>query len=126
MNILLLEDDQKTASFIVRGFSELGYLVDHHVDGGDGLAKALDGNFGAMIIDRMLPTVSGLSIIRTLREQGLRTPILMLTALSAVEERVEGLEAGADDYLGKPFAFSELLAGACAAAAQCRGTQREF
>lgn len=110
MNILLLEDDQKTGSFIARGFTELGHAVDWSADGRDGLGKALETRYDVMIVDRMLPGRSGLAIIETLRAQGIRTPVLVLTAMSAVEERVEGLEAGADDYLGKPFAFSELLA----------------
>lgn len=110
MNILLLEDDRKTASFIARGFTELGHSVDWSIDGRDGLAKALESRYDVLIVDRMLPGQSGIGIVETLRADRVRTPILILTALSAVEERVEGLEAGADDYLGKPFAFSELLA----------------
>lgn len=110
MNILLLEDDQKTASFIKRGLSELGHVVHWSEDGSDGLSKALAASYDVLIVDRMLPERSGISVISELRAQGIKTPVLILTALSAVEDRVEGLEAGADDYLGKPFAFSELLA----------------
>lgn len=110
MNILLLEDDQKTGSFIARGLTELGHVVDWSDNGHDGLEKALKAQYDVMIVDRMLPGQSGLAIVEKLRSQGIKTPILILTALSAVEERVEGLETGADDYLGKPFAFSELLA----------------
>lgn len=110
MNVLLLEDDQKTGSFIKRGLTVLGHVVDWSDDGRGGVEKALEVRYDVLIIDRMLPGQSGLAIIETLRAQGSNTPILILTALSAVEERVEGLEAGADDYLGKPFAFSELLA----------------
>lgn len=110
MNILLLEDDRKTGSFITRGFAELGHAVDWFLDGREGLDPALAAQHDVMIVDRMLPGRSGLDIIETVRAKGVGTPILILTALSAVEERVEGLEAGADDYLGKPFAFSELLA----------------
>lgn len=110
MNVLLLEDDQKTGSFIKRGLTERGHVVDWSDDGRGGVEKALEVRYDVLIIDRMLPGQSGLAIIETLRAQGSNTPILILTALSAVEERVEGLEAGADDYLGKPFAFSELLA----------------
>lgn len=110
MNILLLEDDQKTGSFIARGFAELGHAVDWAEDGCNGLGKALEARYDVLIVDRMLPGQSGLTVVETLRTHGNRTPILILTALSAVEERVEGLETGADDYLGKPFAFSELLA----------------
>ncbi len=110
MNILLLEDDQKTGSFIARGFEELGHVVDWSVDGHDGLRKALEHTYDVMIVDRMLPGRAGLSIVQALRGEEIGTPVLILTALSAVEERVEGLESGADDYLAKPFAFSELLA----------------
>lgn len=110
MNILLLEDDQKTGSFIARGLAELGHAVDWAEDGCNGLGKALEARYDVLIVDRMLPGQSGLTVVETLRTHGNRTPILILTALSAVEERVEGLETGADDYLGKPFAFSELLA----------------
>lgn len=110
MNILLLEDDQKTGSFIARGFAELGHAVDWSPDGQEGQGKALKTRYDVMIVDRMLPGRSGLAVIETLRARGIKTPVLVLTAMSAVEERVEGLEAGADDYLGKPFAFSELLA----------------
>lgn len=110
MNILLLEDDRKTGSFITRGFQELGHVVDWSEDGSDGMEKARAARYDVLIVDRMLPGASGLAIVETLRAQGIRTPILILTALSSVEERVEGLDTGADDYLGKPFAFSELLA----------------
>lgn len=110
MNILLVEDDQQTGSFIARGFSELGHAVDWSQDGQDALGKASDGRYDVLIIDRMLPGRTGIAVIQELRGMGVKTPVLILTALSAVEERVGGLEAGADDYLGKPFAFSELLA----------------
>lgn len=110
MNLLLLEDDQKTGAFIARGFTELGHNVRWADDGRDGLALALSGRYDAMIIDRMLPRLNGLEIVAQLRARDNHTPILVLTALSAVDERVEGLEQGADDYLGKPFAFSEVLA----------------
>lgn len=110
MNILLLEDDQKTGAFIARGLAEIGHRVDWTQDGIDGLRMARSSSYDILIVDRMLPGQSGLGIIQTLRSEGDKTPALVLTALSAVEERVEGLEAGADDYLGKPFAFSELLA----------------
>lgn len=123
MNILLVEDDQKTGAFIARGFSELGHKVDWSEDGYDGLTKALKASYDVLIVDRMLPGRSGVKIIETLRSQGIGTPILILTALSAVEERVEGLEVGADDYLGKPFAFSELLARA--RALHRRGTETD-
>lgn len=110
VNILLLEDDRKTGSFIARGLAELGHAVDWSEDGREGLERARTARYDVLIVDRMLPGQSGFVVVETLRAQGIRTPILILTALSAVEERVEGLEIGADDYLGKPFAFSELLA----------------
>jgi two-component system OmpR family response regulator len=110
VKLLLIEDDQRTASFIARGFAELGHTVDWSDNGPKGLEKARGVLYDVMIVDRMLPGQSGLSIVQTLRSEGVRTPIIILTALSAVDERVEGLETGADDYLGKPFAFSELLA----------------
>ncbi len=110
MNILLLEDDRQTGSFIARGFTELGHAVEWSLDGREGLGMALASRYDVMIIDRMLPGQSGLSIVEAIRSAGLRVPVLVLTALSGVEDRVEGLETGADDYLGKPFAFSELLA----------------
>lgn len=110
MRILVLEDDQKTGSFIARGLSELGHSVDWSVDGNDGLRKSLENQYDVLIVDRMLPGRSGIKVVEAIRARLIRVPVLMLTALSAVEERVEGLEVGADDYLGKPFAFSELLA----------------
>ncbi|WP_337187293.1 winged helix-turn-helix domain-containing protein [Phenylobacterium sp.] len=110
MNVLLVEDDHKTGAFIVRGFTERGHLVRWEKDGPAGAAEARTGRYDVLIIDRMLPGQSGFAIVETLRSEGVGSPILILTALSSVEERVQGLEIGADDYLGKPFAFSELLA----------------
>ena len=110
MNILLVEDDSATASFIQKGLSESGYIVDHAVDGEDGLHLALTGSYDALIIDRMLPRRDGLSIVQTLRSRQIDTPVLILSALGEVDNRVEGLRAGGDDYLVKPYAFSELLA----------------
>ena len=110
MRVLLIEDDREAAQFIVKGLRESGHTVDHAVDGEDGLAHARDGVYDVLVVDRMLPKLDGLSIIRTLREQGMRTPALILSALDEVDERVKGLKAGGDDYLGKPYAYSELLA----------------
>jgi len=110
MNILLVEDDKATASFIQKGLTESGYIVDHAADGEDGLHLALTGQYDALIVDRMLPGRDGLSIIQALRAQDRDTPVLILSALGAVDNRVEGLRAGGDDYLVKPYAFSELLA----------------
>ena len=110
MRILLVEDDADTARYITKGLKESGHSVDHAGDGRDGLFLATDGRYEVMIIDRMLPSLDGLTIIRTLRGAGNRTPALILSALAEVDDRVHGLQAGGDDYLVKPFAFSELLA----------------
>ncbi len=110
MRILLVEDDQKIAGFIVRGFKEEGFIIDHAADGAEGLNLAVDGNYDAAIIDLMLPQMDGLSLIRELRRLQKKTPVIVLSARREVEERVRCLQAGSDDYLVKPFAFSELLA----------------
>lgn len=110
MNVLLLEDDKGAAAHIQRGLSELGHLVHLATDGRDAYSDLCDRDFDVAVIDRMVPGMDGLSLVRRLRAEGRSTPVLMLTALSLVEDRVEGLEGGADDYLGKPFAFTELVA----------------
>lgn len=110
MNILIVEDDRQTASFIQKGLVEAGYIVDHAANGEDGLHLALTGNYDALIVDRMLPKRDGLSLIQHLRSTGMQTPVLILSALGEVDNRVDGLRAGGDDYLVKPYAFSELLA----------------
>ncbi|MFC4256186.1 response regulator [Altererythrobacter xixiisoli] len=110
MKALVVEDDEKTRSFIVRGLRQAGHVVDEAASGDAGLDLALDGTYDVLILDRMLPAMAGLDILRAVREAGVASPCLILTALGAVEDRVEGLNAGADDYLVKPFAFSELLA----------------
>jgi len=110
MQILLIEDDTDTAAYLAKGLVESGHNVNHAQDGRDGLYMALDQTYDIMIVDRMLPGLDGLSIIRTLRNADNRTPVLILSALGEVDARVEGLRAGGDDYLVKPFAFSELLA----------------
>lgn len=110
MRILIVEDDATTASYLARGLSEAGHVVDRVGDGRDGLQLALGTSFDLISIDRMVPGLDGLSLVRALRAAQVRTPILFLTAMSGVEERVEGLEAGGDDYLVKPFAFAEFLA----------------
>lgn len=110
MNILIVEDDRQTASFIQKGLEEAGFVVDHAADGEDGLHLALTGNYDALIVDRMLPKRDGLSLIQQLRSIGMQTPVLILSALGEVDSRVDGLRAGGDDYLVKPYAFSELLA----------------
>lgn len=110
MRILIVEDDADTNQFIARRLAELGHQVVTSGDGRDGLFHATDGGFDAMVVDRMLPGLDGLALVKALRAAGNITPVLMLTAVSGIADRVEGLEGGADDYLVKPFAFSELAA----------------
>jgi two-component system OmpR family response regulator len=110
MRILVVEDDAKIASFVVRGLKEAGYAVDHAPEGDTGLALAQSTEYDAAVIDVMLPGLDGLSLVRRLRSARQRLPVVFLSAKSTVEDRVRGLESGADDYLTKPFAFSELLA----------------
>jgi two-component system OmpR family response regulator len=110
MRILLIEDDQETADYLRKGLAESGHVADHAGTGPDGLAQALAGRYDALIVDRMLPGMDGLAVIRVLREEKVATPVLILSALGQVNDRVRGLRAGGDDYLVKPFAFSELLA----------------
>ena len=110
MKILVIEDDQATADYIARGLAQEGHATEVARNGKDGLFLAMSENFDVIVTDRMLPPPDGLSIVRTLRASAISTPVLVLTALGDVERRVEGLDAGADDYLAKPFAFSELHA----------------
>jgi len=110
MRILIIEDDQETAEYVRHGLRECGHTVDHAADGRQGLLLATTEKFDALVIDRMLPGVDGLTIIKTLRGSHIATPALILSALGEVDDRVQGLRAGGDDYLVKPFAFSELLA----------------
>lgn len=110
MKILLIEDDPHVAGFLMKALRETGASVDHAADGKEGLLLASGGGYDAMVVDRMLPGRDGLSIVRALRAAGDRTPVLVLSALGEVDHRVEGLRAGGDDYLVKPFAFSELHA----------------
>jgi two-component system OmpR family response regulator len=110
MRLLLLEDDANTAAYVSKGLEEEGHTVDHLADGRDAVAKAIGEDYDVIILDRMLPGLDGLAIIKTIRSAGRRVPVLFLTALGGVDDRVEGLDAGGDDYLIKPFAFSELLA----------------
>ncbi len=110
MRILVVEDEQKVASFIQKGLEEEGHAVDVALDGEDGLSKALDAVHDLVLLDIMLPKRDGLSVLRELRNRRIHTPVLLLTARDAVPDRVIGLDAGADDYLVKPFAFDELLA----------------
>ncbi|HUL46158.1 MAG TPA: response regulator transcription factor [Steroidobacteraceae bacterium] len=110
MHLLLIEDDTEAARFLVKGLGESGYSVDHAADGREGLFRATEGQFDLVITDRMLPHIDGLAIIELMRRKGLATPVLVLSALGGVDDRVRGLKAGGDDYLTKPFAFAELLA----------------
>lgn len=106
--ILLIEDDGETAGYIVRGLGEQGHVVDHSADGREGLFLASDGRYDLVILDRMVPGLDGLGVVRALRAAGIATPVLILSALSSLDHRIEGLDGGSDDYLVKPFAFSEL------------------
>ena len=110
MKVLLIEDDGETSAYVARGLREQGHVVDLAATGRDGLFLAADGGHDVLIVDRMLPGLDGVSLVRSLRETGIRTPVLFLTALAGVGDRVRGLEAGGDDYLVKPFAFAELIA----------------
>jgi len=110
VRILIIEDDRDVASFVRKGLNQAGWNVDHADDGKDGLFLATTEQYDALIVDRMLPSVDGLTVIRTLRASNNVTPVLILSALGEVDDRVKGLKAGGDDYLVKPFAFSELLA----------------
>ncbi|VAV98092.1 response regulator in two-component regulatory system with PhoQ [hydrothermal vent metagenome] len=110
MRILIIEDDLEAADWLSKGLQESGHIIDHASDGETGLALATSEQYDVLIIDRMLPKMDGLEIIRNIREQSIKTPILILSALSEVDEKVEGLRAGGDDYLAKPYAFAELLA----------------
>ncbi len=110
VRVLVVEDDVEAAAYIVKGLRESGHVVDHAADGDDGLNLAMSGQFDVLVIDRMLPKQDGLSVVSSLRDEGRTTPVLFLSALGEVEDRVSGLRAGGDDYLTKPFAFAELLA----------------
>ncbi|MBI1262006.1 MAG: response regulator [Rhizobiales bacterium] len=110
MKILLIEDDAETADYIVNGLREQGHVVDAAANGRDGLFLATAARHDIVIVDRMLPGIDGLSMVKAFRATGLQTPVLFLTTMGGIDDRVEGLNAGGDDYLVKPFAFSELLA----------------
>jgi two-component system OmpR family response regulator len=110
MRILIIEDDDQTADYMAKGLSEAGHVVDRAADGRDGLYMASGGDYDAVVLDRMLPQLDGLKVLEALRAANIHTPVLILSALGQVDDRVSGLRAGGDDYLTKPFAFSELLA----------------
>jgi len=112
MHILIVEDDREAAAYLGKAFREAGHTPDVAHDGLDGYAMAREGDYDVLVVDRMLPKLDGLSLIRSLREQKIETPVLILSALGQVDDRVKGLRAGGDDYLPKPYAFSELLARA--------------
>jgi len=110
MRVLIVEDDEDAVRYMIKGLKEAGIAADHAADGAAGYALAVDGRYDVCVVDRMLPRLDGLSLIERLRAEGVETPVLVLSALGKVNDRVKGLRAGADDYLVKPFAFSELLA----------------
>ena len=110
MQLLLIEDEIEVAGFIKQSLEEAGHTVCHHDNGRDGLTEALANQFDILIVDRMLPELDGLNVVKAIRATGNQTPVLFLSALGQVDERVKGLKAGGDDYLTKPFAFSELMA----------------
>lgn len=110
MRILLAEDDSKTADYIAKGLAEAGHVCDVLANGHDALFQAMRDRYDVFVVDRMLPELDGLSVVKSMRAAGSMTPVLFLTAIGGIDDRVEGLEAGGDDYLVKPFAFSELMA----------------
>jgi two-component system OmpR family response regulator len=110
MRVLVAEDDERTADYLVRGLSESGHVTDRVGEGETALAMALEGIYQALIIDRKLPGLDGIELVRRLRKSDPRTPVLMLSAIASTADRVEGLQAGCDDYLAKPYVFAELLA----------------
>ena len=110
MRVLVVEDDAETAAYIVEGLKQGGHLADHVADGRDALFLATSNSYDVIVVDRMLPGLEGLALVKTIRGSGVQTPVLFLTARGGIDDRVAGLDAGGDDYLVKPFAFSELNA----------------
>lgn len=110
MRILVIEDDPKIAAFVMSGLRQSGFIADHAADGLEGLAFARQGHYDAAVLDVMLPQLDGLALVATLRAEKISLPVILLSARASVDDRVRGLQAGGDDYLTKPFAFSELLA----------------
>jgi len=110
MRVLIIEDDAETVAYVAEGLTQSGHVVDSAGNGCDGLIRAAEGNYDVIVLDRRLPGIDGLGLVTTLRKAKVDTPVLFLTALAGIDDRVDGLEAGGDDYLVKPFAFSELLA----------------
>ena len=107
MRILIVEDDDETAAYLEKGLKEAGYVTDRAANGTDGLFYACSEAYDALVVDRMLPTLDGLTMIESARKEGVTTPVLILSAMGKVDDRVKGLRAGGDDYLTKPYAFSE-------------------
>ena len=122
MRLLVVEDDKKIASFVKKGLEAAGFAVDHTPDGGEGLHLALTESYDASIIDLMLPKLDGLTLIENIRKERINTPIIILSAKGSIDDRVRGLQTGSDDYLTKPFAFSELLARVQALIRRSTGT----
>jgi two-component system OmpR family response regulator len=110
MKILIIEDDPAAAGFMAKGLRECGHVTDHAADGEDGFEMAHHGDYDVCVVDRMLPKLDGLTLVERLRAEGIEAPILFLSALGEVDDRIKGLQAGGDDYLAKPYAFAELLA----------------
>ena len=125
MKLLLIEDDEETAAYVKRGLEQEGHLVDHAADAKTGMLLGADQSYTALIVDRMLPGNDGLSLVKALRASDVTTPVLFLTTLGGIDDRVAGLDAGGDDYLVKPFAFSELLARLNALARRPRSLEEE-
>ncbi|MDJ0949684.1 MAG: response regulator transcription factor [Alphaproteobacteria bacterium] len=125
MRVLVIEDDSETAGYIAKGLGEHGFTVDVAADGKQGLVQALDGGYDVAVVDRMLPGLDGVALVEALRKAGQDTPVLFLSAMGAVQDRVAGLKGGGDDYLVKPFAFSELLARIEALTRRGGGAPRE-
>jgi two-component system, OmpR family, response regulator len=122
MRVLLVEDDKVIASFVTKGLKEAGHIVDHVADGEEGLHMALSEEYDVAVIDLMLPKLDGLSLISQIRKQGFSTPIIIVSAKRSIDDRVQGLEGGSDDYLTKPFAFAELIARIHALVRRARGS----
>jgi len=126
VKLLLIEDDKATAGFIIKGLGEMGHVVDHFIDGQEGLKALLTDRHDLVLVDRRLPTLDGLNIVKRARAAGIETPLIFLTTMDGVDDRVEGLDAGGDDYLVKPFAFSELRARIDALARRPHATQKHL
>lgn len=125
MKLLVIEDDRTTADYILQGLRQEGHSVDHAIDGREAMGLAMSGEYEVMVVDRMLPGLDGLSLVRALRAAKITTPAIFLTAIGGVDDRIEGLQAGGDDYLTKPFAFGELSARIAALARRPQSQMQE-